>query len=678
MNCAKTSRRTFLKTGAAVSSAYALHLVPSRLFASIESGADDSSNDVVLRFVVMSDVHFNGSPNAPEVDRFRRAIRFAKKYSAQSPYDQFDALVVAGDVSNHGIIEEIGLFKKTMDEEVPQDTKVFICMGNHEFYGGNPELWQKTFGVPVNKRYEANGYQFIALSMNNGGPEDGGYLYAVDWLEKELDAAEAADPTGQKPIFVFQHYPVSPTVYGSRGFDDFGSKDIFDSLQKHPRVVDFAGHTHYPVNDPRCAWQGCFTAFGTGTLSYICLGAEGGKFPRRPTGDKNCGQFYVVEVRRDNSVALKPYDLVTESFFDVVYFVAKPGAIESYQYTDARYSTSARPTWRENSSATFEEIQPDAATIVLSQAFCPDSVVGYRADLEIQDPDVGWLAAGSRYFYSEHYRRNQPETLRAQIDGLDSGRQYRVKIAALNPFFKESVEKLETSLKTPIDPDAPEDKNAPEPAANVLDVHFENGKPVNAPKNKLEKQKEIEIFGAPVIATDSELNCETASFDGARDYLKIRFNDEEYKKLTRATIAARFKLDEYPEKVGAIIANTEGSGIELSVTGPDKVVKLWVSVDRTYRVLSAHIPTGRYVDAYGTFDGKTVVLYLDGKEVARDAWFSPGKLTHPEDPAVQAFTIGGEIAPGGTASDKLKGKIAFAKLWSYALKPEQIANLCKK
>ena len=672
----KTTRRSFLKVGAASVSSLALTAFPSRLFARVEATADAAENNVVLRFIVMSDVHFNGSPDAPEVDRFRRAIRFTRAYSAQNAYDKFDALVVAGDVSNHGIAEEIGLFKKTMDEEVPSDTQVFICMGNHEFYGGNPQLWQETFGVPVNKRYEANGYQFVALSPSDGGKEDGGYMYAVDWLEKELDAAEAADPTGEKPIFVFQHYPVSATVYGSRGFDDYGSQDIFDTLQKHPRVVDFGGHTHYPVNDPRCAWQGCFSAFGTGTLSYVCLGSEGGRFSRRPTGDKNCGQFYIVEVRRDNSVTLKPYDLATESFFDVVYFIAKPGAVESYVYTDLRYSTSRRPEWPEGSKAWCENVLCDGVTLVLTQATCPDVVIGYRADLERKSASGEWQTSGSRYFWSEHYRRNQPPVLRVEIGGLEDSSEYRIGIAALNPFFKESEEKLETSFATSVDPNAPEDKHAPTPSANILCVRFENGGAVNAPANKLESQKPVELFGRPEINEETELGVQAASFDGVDDYFKIKFDEKDYRTLTRGTIAARFKLDEYQNGIGAIFGNTEGSGIELSVNGQEKALKLWCSVNGAYKILSAPVHSGRWLDAFGTFDGESVVLYLDGKEVARER--APGVLTHPQDAKVQAFCIGADIAPGGVGSAFFKGKIAYAKLYSWALTPEQIANLSKK
>ncbi|MBP5620605.1 MAG: metallophosphoesterase [Thermoguttaceae bacterium] len=81
--------------------------VPSKLFAA------EDSEEVVLRFAALSDVHYDASHNdqSPERVRFGKALRFMNEFCASQPYDKFDALVVAGDFSNHGVIEEIGSFK---------------------------------------------------------------------------------------------------------------------------------------------------------------------------------------------------------------------------------------------------------------------------------------------------------------------------------------------------------------------------------------------------------------------------------------------------------------------------------------------------------------------------------------------------------------------------------------
>ena len=114
------TRRSFL-----ASSLIAL-CVPSRLFAADES-------QVVLRFAAMSDIHFDRSHADASAERVRlgKAIRFMNEFSQAQPYKGFDALVVAGDLSNHGVPEELVPFKKILDDNLRPSTKRVLCMGNH-------------------------------------------------------------------------------------------------------------------------------------------------------------------------------------------------------------------------------------------------------------------------------------------------------------------------------------------------------------------------------------------------------------------------------------------------------------------------------------------------------------------------------------------------------------------
>ncbi len=666
------SRRNFLKFGAF--SAASTVFLPRDLFANYEETTEARGNDVVLRCCVMSDVHFDGQPDSKEVSRFKRAIEFMYEYSAQQPYKNFDALVVVGDMSNHGNEQELTMFKKVMDAAVKPGTQKFLCMGNHEFYGGNQQFWQSIFGVEPNRRYEANGFNFFAISPEKGTMKDGDYLYMADWLDKELAKVYKEDK--DKPIFVFQHYPVSPTVYGGRGYDDWGADDLFDILQKYPNVVNFSGHTHYPINDPRCAWQGCFSAFGTGTLSYLCHGHEGNRFQKYFADDQNHGQFYVMEVRRDNSVTLKPYDLTTDSFFDVVYFVAKPGAIDDYVYTDKRYSTSEKPTWREGTVPKFSLVEAYAATIEFKQAYCKDVVAGYRLDLERPDSNNDdWEFAGSYWFWSQYYLRDMPENARVELTDLEPNTDYSCRITALNPFMRESDETIALRFKTPDDPNRSPERDAPKPNPDCYDIRVENGEVVNKPTNKREKQLVLEKRGEPKIVEEAALGgASVVAFFGKDAYVSPT-PEEFLKTLRRATIAAKFRLDENAEGPCAVFGNTDAGGIELSCNATDKVLRLWVSVNGIYTVLETPIELGRYYQAFGTYDGKNAVLYLAGEEVARKA--APGMLTHPVDKTARAFVLGGDICSGMRTEARFNGKIESAKLYSWALKPEQVANWSK-
>ncbi len=656
------SRRSFLGTFAASS----LLCLPSALFAAYEAEEDAASNDVVLRFSALSDVHFKKSPEAREVDRFRRSMKFMYDYSSKQKYTKFDAMLVAGDFSDHGYEEELTLFKKIMDEGIKPGTETILCMGNHEFIAGSKERWEKIFNRPSNKVYEVNGFKFVALSPERGTCRDGDFLYAIDWFEKEV-ADACADDSG-KPVFTFQHYHITPTVYGSRGDDNWGTKDLFEVLQKYPRVIDFSGHSHYPINDPRSAWQGRFTAFGTGTLSYYEMGGEGGRYNKFPEGYGNAAEMYVVEVRRDNTVVLKPYDLITESFYDVVY-VVKPGKIGEYLYTDERYKTSAKPVWAENAKAVCGDLQADSVVVRFPQATCSDVVHSYRVDLKKKE-NGKWNDFDSRYFWSEYYFKNPPKEMKIDLTGLDELAEFRAEIVALNPFFKESDKKLTVEFKTPKDAFDTVDKNAPEPDANMLDVQIVKGKPVNKAVNSLKEQKKIEIFGAPKFADDS------VSFDGDDDRFRIKFDGRDYNRMRRVTLALNFKFEEFPEDFSDVFANTEMSGLAFELNGKDKELQFWASVAGKYQIVSAKVKPGEQIDAFGTYDGKAVVLYINGKEVARKE--AVGVLTYPRDESVQAFCVGSDITGGGRGSSYFKGSVARARVFSWALTAEQVANLTKK
>lgn len=663
------SRRSFLTRGFAGAS---LICVPAAVFAEIEEKNNaNNSNEVTLRFSALSDVHFKADRNCVEADRFRRSMEFMYEYSSKQAYKCFDAMLVAGDVSDHGDDEELLFFKEVMDEGIQKETTTILCMGNHEFYRGNKPRWEEIFERPSNKKYEVKGFEFIALSPEKGTCKDGDYLYAVDWFEKSI--AEACAKS-DKPVFTFQHYHITPTVYGSRGEDDWGTKDLFESLQKFPRVINFSGHSHYPINDPRSIWQGRFTALGTGTLSYFEMGGEGGKYNKFPEGYGKAAQMYVVEVRRDNTVVLKPYDLITNSFFDIVY-VVNPGNINQYAYTDERYRTSAKPMWAKNAKALCKKIDPDCVTITFPQATCSDVVHSYRVELDAQVNEQNYKAP-SQYFWSEYYFKEQPREMRVNLE-TEPQTQYKAKIIALNPYFKESERCLEIQFATPIDNRDQTDRTAPNPQANMLDVRFENGNVLHSIEQSEYAPKILETFGTPKIIKEATLaGAFVAAFNGKDSRYKLQFDKKTYAKMSKATIAAKFKFDKFRINENmSVIANTQNAGLAIELNGKNQTVELWASVNGTYHILSAPAEKGKFIDVVGTFDGEKLILYVGGKEFAKKEII--GKLTYPTDPSVQAFCIGSDIAPKGDGSNYFEGLIARARVYSWALSAEQVANISK-
>ena len=382
-----------------------------------------------------------------------------------------------------------------------------------------------------------------------------------------------------------------------------------------------------------------------------------------------------MEVRNDNSVTLKPYDLVTDSFFDVVYHISKPGAIDSYVYTDKRYSTSAKPTWREGTTVKAESVDPYVMAVVFKQATCPDVVAGYRVELERFDAEKNdWISENARYFWSSYFLKNTPDVIRGELGNLESGSKYRGKITALNPFMRESDEAIPCEFETQVDPgDADSDKNAQEPAANFYDIYAVDGVLKNNAVSSAYELKKLEKRGEPTIVKDDELGIDVAEFNGQGQFYKSVCEEKDFRRLSRATIAVKYKTDE--NRYGTLFSNTQNGGLGCSYDNERKAVALWVHVNGSYHVLRAPVQLGKYIDVFGTYDGKSIVLYLDGKEVAREN--VAGRITYTSDASARAFCLGADIATGGGGENFFKGRIARARLFTWALTPEQVANLSK-
>ncbi|MBP5623069.1 MAG: metallophosphoesterase, partial [Thermoguttaceae bacterium] len=192
MRVDKLPRRDFLKTASLFAGTAVV--APEKTF------AQESDEDVVLRFAVTSDTHFPGSfypgffpGNSQETQKSRlaKAIRLAVDYASAQPYDRLDAFAVCGDMTNRGVEEELVPFCETLDAALPSETRRVLCMGSHEYMGGSRELWEKVCKTPGNRRREIGGFQFITLSPDDTCETDGVFKNQLEWVERELEAAVA-------------------------------------------------------------------------------------------------------------------------------------------------------------------------------------------------------------------------------------------------------------------------------------------------------------------------------------------------------------------------------------------------------------------------------------------------------------------------------------------------------
>lgn len=400
----------------------------------------EPSDEVVLRFMVMSDVHVTGEVNGIQSKRLNEALEFIYEYAENQEYDKVDLLIGAGDLTNHGTEAQLNELNDIINEKLHDDTKKQFVMGNHEYYNDSDsnasiERFESILEVERNSHIIINGYHFIGFSLNS----EADYLQTLDWLKEELDKAAADTP--DKPIFVTQHYPSSNTVYGS---DAWGTGQLLSLYKKYPQIVNFSGHTHYPINDPRIVHQGDFTSVGVGTLNYFSL-EEDTIYSSTPPGYGKAACFFIAEVYSDSRVELKPYDLITSQFYPIEYIMDNPSKTENLIYTNSRYKTSSAPYFIEGTTLEISNLTSNSCTLTFLHAYDNDCMHSYKIDL--YEMPSGRRVRSFKIF-SDFYLLDRPEKMTYTITGLKQETEYKVTVTAINSFRKTSEKPLEATFTT--------------------------------------------------------------------------------------------------------------------------------------------------------------------------------------------------------------------------------------
>ena len=294
----------------------------------------------VIRFFVASDTHVRDDTG---VDRIKKALSLAyEKAREDGAYKKLDAAVFAGDLSDSGTESQFDAFADAVRSSLKDETEFLgiVAKGHDSITMGKKSLeyYEKLFNKPTDFHFVIGSFHFIGISTCK---EEG--IYYVDsqreFLKKALDEAIADDL--HKPVFVFHHEHVKRTVFGSSDFDGWGHDFFNDILFAYPQIVDFSGHSHYPLNDPRSIWQGEITAVGTGALFYAELTVDGER-KIHPEGCDEIAQFWLVEVDGENNVRLRGFDALTGSLL-CERLIENPADGEKRQFTPALMKERAKP-----------------------------------------------------------------------------------------------------------------------------------------------------------------------------------------------------------------------------------------------------------------------------------------------------------------------------------------------
>ncbi|MGN1315929.1 MAG: metallophosphoesterase [Acutalibacteraceae bacterium] len=396
----------------------------------------------ILRFMVVSDVHYKDE-ECIEEERMASAIKTAYKLSEESDsYKKLDALYVVGDFANSGTETQMLKFKKTLDENIKPETQYAITMASHEYHGGGVEAahekFQRIFNLPVDEHRVINGFHFISLTCSKGTNFN---EEKISYAARELKKAREDDP--KKPIFVFQHPHITDTVYGSKLW---GEDELYSTFTDFPQMINFSGHSHAPINDPRSIHQKHFTSLGTGSLSYTELDEFDKYCGTLPPKRSDFAQFLIVEADRDGRVRVYPYDVFSGNFFPYIWEIDEPWNPDSFKYTDEiRYKNPATPYFTEDDKIDVQNVAKTGFTVRFPQAKIDEDYVNdYK--IVITQKDTG-IIVKQTVMWSEYYFCNMPDFLEYTFTDLKPETDYEIKIFA-NSFWKTTSEPIFAEAKT--------------------------------------------------------------------------------------------------------------------------------------------------------------------------------------------------------------------------------------
>lgn len=653
----------------------------------------------ITRFVVTSDVHLRNNGAYQSQERLESVFDTAYAYAeGQTDYNKLDAIFFVGDNTQNGYESEQTAFFDTVAQKTKGDTVVRAIMGNHEYWATGHYTESSMAQGPLNfiqysgyededVHLEIDGYHYIMLSMDKYGGatgKAGEYLSETKlaWLEERLEMALDDDPTGDKPIFVFQHVHAKNTVLGSTGADE-GLRTLLD---KYPNVVDFSGHTHRPLTDPLVIWQDTFTALGTGSMAYVSSNIAGHPLYDDDTGvqetsdaigawttgieigARNGVMYYICEIDENNVMRILRYNVLTNSVWGEPIILDSFGDPSGFDYTDERKYTSEMPTFSAGAGVIVSKNKYNSVELIFPQASCKDIVQNYRIEVYANDELVT-----TEYRLSRSYLGGaMPNMMTVKISGLVGNTEYNFKIYPVNSYGVIGVP-LTTLITTPQAPAYPE--------ADILRTSFNTDGTATNLADPSEETATLKKYKTPTVTFDSELNKNIVTIDAnptgqsGEGYGWYGIESWYSSISKRVTMELYIYCNELPTstnntiKYDYIMSNQQNGGFGIKLGSDGKLRYFLANATTTETV----IETEKWIHIVAVFDGESLLVYKNGQldtSVAISGTFTAPTLTF--------ICIGGDSATlsGSDASEhSFQGKIATANIYSDALTATQVSNL---
>lgn len=373
-----------------------------------------------IRLVLFTDTH-------NENDNVALAIDTAyEMFDADPVYPGVDAFVCLGDISSIGTEPDYTNYNNAVKEHIRAETPIINIQGNHEFKNVDQykELFTGTFNQELNTVTEINGFSLIGFSGERGLTEWTFTAGSLKWLDKAIKEAETK--AENRPIFVFQHPHPWGTVYGSTVW---GDPQINVVLNGHSAVVDFSGHSHFPMSDPRSINQATYTAVGCGGLARFELD-NNYIVGQHPDGYEDAAEITVVEATSSGSVRIRGFDLLSGTYF-CDWFIPDVNDRDTYAYTYKNVKAhDEAPEFPQDASATAFRNEGGEWVISFTEAEAPEGYIVHEYKVTIKDENGKKIF--SKNFVDDYYVFDDDDTadFRIGADTLESGKKYTLEVRA--------------------------------------------------------------------------------------------------------------------------------------------------------------------------------------------------------------------------------------------------------
>lgn len=383
-----------------------------------------------IRFVVFTDNHTEVGENYADGNRVVDMINTCFDIYGD---DGIDLFVSCGDITEYGKDEQFEQFMDRFYGTIDGRAEALVFLGNHDIkmdYKASDHFLEK-YGIETGEQHiTVNGFHFIGVQSHTNSFVQIMPPSTVLWAAEELKKAEEDSPN--LPVFTFQHPHNRGTVYGSV---IWGCDSLNPVWEGHNRVVNFSGHSHFPISDPRSIWQGSYTAVGVGALARYELEKDliWGQHPDR---FQEAAEFYIVEADRDGSVKMSAYDLTTDSVF-LTYYIEDVNNPKTYAYT---YKNMVKldnaPVFPEGAQAEYTVNDKGEYALTFDRADTDFVVQNYKIEVR----NKSGLLLQSKTYLSDYFIQDVPERMSINLGtlNLDESEKFTVKIIAASAYGKLS------------------------------------------------------------------------------------------------------------------------------------------------------------------------------------------------------------------------------------------------